>query len=162
MLQLFSESLFMKGAAENVNSNMKKKCIWYNHGPGCCNKKEDTHTHCQLEYITQEQETKPSRERLVNCNSVSGSDRKEYACSVGDQTWVWSLVWEESLEKGMATHPMFLPGEFHGKEHGGLQLMGLQRVSRQLSNTFTFSFQDKSHLHTQTHKFSWRNIKEKP
>ena len=84
MLQLFSESLFMKGAPENVNSNMKKKCIWYNHGPGCCNKKEDTHTHCQLEYITQEQETKPSRERLVNCNSVSGSDRKEYACSVGD------------------------------------------------------------------------------
>ena len=50
--------------------------------------------------------------------------------------------------------PMFLPGEFHGKEHGGLQFMGLQRVSRQLSNTFTFSFQDKSHLHTQTHKFS--------
>ena len=24
------------------------------------------------------------------------------------------LGWEDALEKGMATHPVFLPGEFHG------------------------------------------------
>ena len=30
-------------------------------------------------------------------------------------TWVWSLCWEDPLEKGMATHstPVFWPGEFH-------------------------------------------------
>ena len=32
------------------------------------------------------------------------------------QTWVWSLGWEDPLEKGMATHsPGFLPGESHGQ-----------------------------------------------
>ena len=28
--------------------------------------------------------------------------------------WVQSLVWEDPLEKEMATTPVFLPGEFHG------------------------------------------------
>ena len=28
-------------------------------------------------------------------------------------TWVQSLGWEDSLEKGMATTPVFLPGKFH-------------------------------------------------
>ena len=27
------------------------------------------------------------------------------------ETWVWSLGWEDPLEEGMATHPVFLPGE---------------------------------------------------
>ena len=30
-------------------------------------------------------------------------------------TQVWSLGWEDSLEKGMATHPSILPGESHGQ-----------------------------------------------
>ena len=30
------------------------------------------------------------------------------------QTWVRSLGWEDSLEKGKATTPVFWPGEFHG------------------------------------------------
>ena len=30
------------------------------------------------------------------------------------QTWVWSLGWEDPLEKGKATTPVFWPGEFHG------------------------------------------------
>ena len=30
------------------------------------------------------------------------------------KTWVWSLGWEDSQEKGTATHPVFWPGEFHG------------------------------------------------
>ena len=31
------------------------------------------------------------------------------------ETWVQSLGREDPLEKGMATHPVFLPGEFHGQ-----------------------------------------------
>ena len=30
------------------------------------------------------------------------------------ETWVQSLGWEDPLEKGKATTPVFLPGEFHG------------------------------------------------
>ena len=30
------------------------------------------------------------------------------------ETWVWSLGWEDPLEKGMATHSIFWPGESHG------------------------------------------------
>ena len=30
------------------------------------------------------------------------------------ETWVQSLGWEDSLEKGMATHSSILPTEFHG------------------------------------------------
>ena len=29
------------------------------------------------------------------------------------ETWVQSLGWEDPLEKGAATHPVFWPGEFH-------------------------------------------------
>ena len=32
------------------------------------------------------------------------------------ETWVWSLDWEDALEKKMATTPVFLPGEFHGQK----------------------------------------------
>ena len=31
------------------------------------------------------------------------------------ETWVQSLDQEDPLEKGMATTPVFLPGEFHGQ-----------------------------------------------
>ena len=31
------------------------------------------------------------------------------------ETWVWSLGWEDPLEKGMAPTPAFLPEEFHGQ-----------------------------------------------
>ena len=31
------------------------------------------------------------------------------------ETWVQSLGWEDTLEKGMATHLSILPGEFHGQ-----------------------------------------------
>ena len=32
------------------------------------------------------------------------------------ETQVQSLDWEDPLEKGMATTPVFLPGEFHGQK----------------------------------------------
>ena len=45
------------------------------------------------------------------------------------ETWVRSLGWEVPLEEGMATTPVFLPGESPGTEEPGeLQSMGLQRV----------------------------------
>ena len=31
------------------------------------------------------------------------------------ETWVPSLGWEDPLDKGMATTPVFWPGEFHGQ-----------------------------------------------
>ena len=31
------------------------------------------------------------------------------------ETWVQSLDWEDPLEEGMATTPVFLPGESHGQ-----------------------------------------------
>ena len=31
------------------------------------------------------------------------------------ETWVPSLVWENSLEKGMQPTPVFLPGKSHGQ-----------------------------------------------
>ena len=39
------------------------------------------------------------------------------------ETWVQSLGWEDSLEKGKATHSSIWPGEFRT-----IQSMGLQRV----------------------------------
>ena len=31
------------------------------------------------------------------------------------ETWVRSLGWDDPLEKGMTTTPVFLPGESHGQ-----------------------------------------------
>ena len=31
------------------------------------------------------------------------------------ETWVRLLGWEDPLEESMATHPVFLPWEFHGQ-----------------------------------------------
>ena len=45
------------------------------------------------------------------------------------ETWVWSLGWEDPLEKGMATHPSILAWKIPWTEKSGrLQFMGLQRV----------------------------------
>ena len=45
------------------------------------------------------------------------------------ETWVRSLEWEDSLEKGMATHSSVLAWEIPWMEEpGGLQSRGSQRV----------------------------------
>ena len=45
------------------------------------------------------------------------------------ETWIRSLVWEDPLEKGMATHSSILAWRIPWTEEpGGLQSMGLQRV----------------------------------
>ena len=45
------------------------------------------------------------------------------------EIWVPSLVWEDHLEKGMATYSSILAWRIPWTEEpGGLQYMGLQRV----------------------------------
>ena len=52
-------------------------------------------------------------------------------------TWVQSLGWEDSLEKGMATHSSILAWRIPGTEEpGGLQSLGSQRVGHnRVTNT---------------------------
>ena len=54
------------------------------------------------------------------------------------ETWVWSLHWEDPLEKGMATHSSILAWRILWTETPhGLQSIGSQRVGHDWS-TFTF------------------------
>ena len=54
------------------------------------------------------------------------------------ETWFWSLDWEDPLEKGTATHSSILAWRIPWtKEPGTLQSMGLQRVRH---DWVTFSF----------------------
>ena len=56
------------------------------------------------------------------------------------ETWVWSLGWEDPLEKGMASHSSILAWRIPWTEEpGGLESMGLQRV-RHIYVTFTFFY----------------------
>ena len=56
---------------------------------------------------------------------------KESTCSAGEQeTWVQSLGWADPLEEEMATHSGILAWRIpQTEEPGGLQSMGLQRVT---------------------------------
>ena len=68
-----------------------------------------------------------------------GSDGKESACNEGDQ--VGSLGWEDSLEKGMATHTSILAWRIPWMEEPGrFQFTMLQRVGHDwATNTFIVS-----------------------
>jgi len=58
------------------------------------------------------------------------------------EIWVWSLVWEDPLEKGMATHSSILAWRIpQTEEPGRLQSIGSQRVRHDwVTFTFTFTF----------------------
>ena len=49
---------------------------------------------------------------MLVCNFPGDSYSKESAVK---ETWVCSLGLEDPLEKGIATTPVFLPGEFCGR-----------------------------------------------
>ena len=50
-----------------------------------------------------------------------------------------SLGQEDPLEKGMATSPVFLPGESHGQEPGGQQSICSQKIRHNgVIKTFTY------------------------
>ena len=58
-----------------------------------------------------------------------GSDSKASAHNAGDPSSI--LVWEDPLEKEMATHSSTLAWKIPWmEESGGLQSMGLQRVGQ--------------------------------
>ena len=61
---------------------------------------------------------------------------------VMQETWVWSLGWEDPLEKGKATHSSTLAWKIPWMEElGGLQSMGSLRVRHDLATSpslFTF------------------------
>ena len=71
--------------------------------------------------------------------SPGGSDYKEFCMQC--ETQVWSLDWEDLLEKGMATHSRILAWTIPWTEEpGGLQFMRSQRHGHDsATNTFTFS-----------------------
>ena len=55
------------------------------------------------------------------CTPLCGSVVKESACNAGDtqEIWVWSLGWEDPLEKEMATHSSSLAWRFPWTEEPG-------------------------------------------
>ena len=56
-------------------------------------------------------------------------------------TWVQSLDWEDSLEKGMVSHSNILAWRIpQTEEPGGLQSMGLQRVGHNSVTNFHIAF----------------------
>ena len=64
------------------------------------------------------------------------------------ETWVWSLGWEDPLEKGLPT-PVFWPGEFHGlynpqgpKESDTTEWLSLSSVTDFILNFILKMFQD--------------------
>ena len=55
------------------------------------------------------------------------------------ETWVQSLVWEDSLEKEMITHSITLVWKIPWmEEHGSLQSMGSQRVRHNWATSLSF------------------------
>ena len=46
------------------------------------------------------------------------------------ETWIQLLGWKDSLEKGIATHSVFSPGEFHGQRRL-TQTVGHDRASNE-------------------------------
>ena len=72
----------------------------------------------------QNEETK-AKERICYDDSVV----KNLPIQETQATRVQSLAWEDPLEKGMATSPVFLPGKSHRQEKPGrLQSMGSPRI----------------------------------
>ena len=68
----------------------------------------------------------------------------QHSCLMGEalpamqETWVWSLDWEDPLEKGMATHSSILAWRIPWtEERGGLQSMGSRKSWTWLSDSTT-------------------------
>ena len=65
------------------------------------------------------------------------------------ETWVWSQVQEDSLEREMATHSSMLAwGMLWTEKGGGLQSMGSQRVGHNLTTEHVHT---ESYVHAHTH-----------
>ena len=64
------------------------------------------------------------------------------------ESWIWSLGQEDSLEKEMATHSSIFAWNTWTEEPGGLQSMGLQRVGH-----------DWAYTHVGLKEKSWTELK---
>ena len=53
-------------------------------------------------------------------------------CRRWKRMWVWSLGWEDSLEEGIATTPVFLPGESHRQRSLVSSIHGVTKSRTQL------------------------------
>ena len=63
------------------------------------------------------------------------------------ETQVWSLGWEDPLEKGMATHSSILTWRIPWTEEpSGLQSMGSKDLDMTEGLTFTFLLEVKVHV----------------
>ena len=60
------------------------------------------------------------------------------------EKWIWSLDWEDALEKEMATHSSILAWKVPWTEEPSRQFIGLQRVGHNWETACT-------HTHTHTH-----------
>ena len=68
-----------------------------------------------------------------------GSEVKASACNAGDP--VWSLGWEDPLEKEMATHSSILAWRIPWTEEpGGLQFTGSQRVGHDWATSLSLYY----------------------
>ena len=77
----------------------------------------------------------------MDWNGVSVAQRVKHLPAM-QETRVWSLGWEDPLEKEMATHSNVLAWRIPWtKEPGGLQSMGLQRVQHDWVTSLSLSFQ---------------------
>ena len=72
------------------------------------------------------------------------------------KTWVWSLGWEDPLEKEMATHSSILAWRIpRTEEPGKLHSMELQRVGRDWAHTHSFVVYFRAGLPTLDFKRRW-------
>ena len=68
------------------------------------------------------------------------------------ETWVWSLGWEDPLEEGMATHSSILAWRIHGQRSlASYSPWGSQnqiRLSNSHTHTHTHTTEQLTHIHT--------------
>ena len=87
---------------------------------------------------------------LMSDCSLGAQLVKNVPMQEAQEMWVWSLGWEDPLEKEMATHSSILARRIlWTAEPGGLQSMGSQRVGY-----------DWAHTHYPRHKIRWEAFKD--
>ena len=75
------------------------------------------------------------------------------------KTQVWALGWEDPREEGMATTPVFWPGESPWTEEpGGLWFIGLQRVRYNWSDLTCMQVHIHTYIHTYIYIYTHTHI----
>ena len=93
--------------------------------------------HCKVDYQLLNHQGNPNKYYLLSVRYYSGASlvaQMVKNLSAMPETWVWSLGWEDRLERGMATHSSILAWT---EEPCGLQSIRSQSQTRWETNTFT-------------------------